>query len=132
MAYGLSTTGMANLWLNTLGGSAATPGTTLFAYPTSADPGANGTANVAANLTPSNSARPSLSWSAASGGSKSISANVEWTATGASTCHGLTVWDASSGGNFRFSVAFTTSRTLASGEILRLTNLTVSLTPLAA
>lgn len=129
MTVGLSATGLANLWLDTLGGAAATPGATLYVQNHSDDPGADGTATVATTFaaTP----RPALVWNAAAAGSKSISNQPEWTATSAGTCAFLSVWDADNLGNFRFSAAYT-SRTLAIDDILRLTGLTFSLTPIAA
>lgn len=129
MATGLSTTGLADLWLNTLGGSAATPGATLYVQMHTADPGANGTNAVATNGL---GTRVALTWAASSGGSKAISNTPSWTTTGAVTVTHISVWDASSVGNFRFSAALAASKSLTNGDTLNLTSLTFALSPLAA
>lgn len=129
MAVGLSTTGLANLWLDTLGDSAATPGATLYAKLHTGDPGASGTANASANTT-----RAALAWAAAASGSKAINNTPSWAtwAAGAETITHVSVWDASTAGNFRYSFALTTSKAMTNGDTLNLTSHSFALTPLAA
>ncbi len=130
MTVGLSTTGLANLWLDTLGGAAATPGTTLYVKLHTGDPGASGTANASANTT-----RVALTWSAASGGSKSITTTLPvWAtwASGSETISHISVYDASTAGNFRFSAALTVSKAIVNGDTLTLSSLSFALSPLAA
>lgn len=129
MVVGLSTVNLANFWLDTLGGSAATPGTTLYFKLHTADPGASAATAASANTT-----RVAAVWSAAASGSKAISNTPSWAAwaSGTETITHVSVWDASSAGNFRYSFALTTSKTVTNGDTLNLTSHSFSLTPLAA
>lgn len=129
MAVGLSTAGLANLWLDTLGGAAATPGTTLYVKLHTGDPGAAGATSASANTT-----RVALTWSAAASGSKSISNTPQWAswASGTETISHISVWDASTAGNFRYSFALTTAKQVTNGDTLQLSSHSFSLTPLAA
>lgn len=129
MAVGLSTAGLANLWLDQLGGSATTPGATLYVKLHTGDPGASAASNASANTT-----RVALTWSAASAGSKAISNTPQWAswASGTETISHISVWDASSAGNFRYSFALTTSKTVTNGDTLQLSSHSFALTPLAA
>jgi hypothetical protein len=130
MAYGLNQTNVIQPWLNTLSGTALASNDVLCSHAQlhTADPGSAGTTGVFTNV---DATRKAISWAATSGNSRALSAAVEWTATGAGTVTGLSAWNASSAGNFRFSASFT-SRTLATNDILRLTALTFTLTPVAA
>lgn len=128
MAVGLSTVNLANLWLNTLGGAAATPGTTLYVQLHTADPGAAGTTAASTGAT----GRVALTWAAAASGSKAISNTPSWTATGGDTITHVSVWDAASAGNFRYSFALTASKTIASGDTINLTSHTFAIAPLAS
>lgn len=130
MAVGLSTTGLANLWLDTLGGAAATPGTTLYAKLHTGDPGSAGTANASSVTT-----RVALAWAAAASGSKSINNTpswATWAGTSPETISHISVWDNLTVGTFRYSFALTTSKTVTTGDTLNLTSHTFALTPLAA
>lgn len=130
MTVGMSTTGLANLWLDTLGGAAATPGTTLYVKLHTADPGASGTTAASANTT-----RVALTWSAASAGSKAITTTLPAWATwaaGSETLTHISVWDASTAGNFRFSAALAASKSITNGDTLTLSSLSFALSPLAA
>lgn len=63
------------------------------------DPGAAGTANVATETT-----RKAVTFSAASGGVMSNSAQVQWTnIAGSQDATFFTIWNASSAGTFKFS-----------------------------
>lgn len=134
MTAGLSATNTANAWLNVLRGTSAatfTAVTTLFVQLHTGDPGANGTANVSSVTT-----RPSLNYGAASAGSQSAIATLpswtNWAGTNGEVVTHISVWDAASSGNFYYSAALASSKTVNTGDTLSLTALTVSLTPIAA
>lgn len=129
MAAGLSAVNLANAWLNTLSGTTFT-GVSTFVKLHTGDPGASGTANASANTT-----RVALSWSAASAGSKAITATLpSWAtwAAGSETLSYLSVWDNLTAGNFLFSVQLTLARSVVNGDTVNLTSLTFALTPIAA
>ena len=132
MTVGLSTVNLANAWLNTMrgGGNGVTftAPATLFVQCHTADPGASGTANVSTGI----ATRTALAQNAASAGSQGITATISFSATGSDTITHVSVWSASSAGTFYYSAALTASKTVASGDTLNLTALTLALTPLAA
>lgn len=134
MTVGLSAANTANAWLNTLRGTSAatfTAVTTLFVQLHTGDPGASGTANVSSVTT-----RQALNFGAASAGSQSAVATLPswatWAGTNGEVVTHISVWGASSGGTFYYSVALTASKTVNTGDTLNLTSLTVALTPIAA
>ncbi len=130
MTVGLKDTNLANKWLDMLAGTAFTAPTNTFVKLHTGDPGAAGTTNASANTT-----RPQFTWSAASAGSKSITSTLpSWAAwaSGTETISHISVWDASSAGNFLYSVALTVSKTVSNGDTLNLTAHTISFTPIAA
>ena len=130
MTVGLSTTNTVNAWLNVLSGTTFNGAAGSYAELHTADPGANGTTAVSVGST----TRQSLSWSAASAGSKSLaSAPSAWTNGGTSeTLTHIAVFSASSAGTFYFSVALTTPQAWASDNTFTLTSLSISIAPLAA
>jgi hypothetical protein len=132
MTVGLHTTNLANKWLDMLGGTAFTaPATTAVKLHTNAgEPGAAGTSNASANTT-----RVALTWAAASGGSKAITATLpSWAswASGSETLSYITVWDSTTAGNFLFSATLTTPKAITNGDTFTLSSLSFSLAPLAA
>lgn len=131
MTVGLSTANLANKWLDMLGATAFTAPAATWVELHTADPGAAGTTSVS-----STTARKQLTWSAASAGSKAITATLPswtaWAGTNGEVVTHVAVFDASTAGTFLFSVALTASKTVNTGDTLNLTSLTVSLTPLAA
>lgn len=129
MAVGLSAANLANRWLDMLSGTAFTAPANTFVKLHTADPGAAGATAASANTT-----RPQLTWAAASAGSKAISASASWAswAAGTETLTHISVWDASTAGNFLFSVALTTAKTVTNGDTFTLTALSFALTPIAA
>jgi hypothetical protein len=132
VAVGLSTTNLANAWLNSMrgggNGTTFTAPATLFMEFHTADPGAAGTTGVSTGL----ATRQSMSFAAASGGSMSLTATVSGTATGADTITHVAIFSASSAGTFYASAALTASKTVANGDTLSVTTFTFSLSPLAA
>lgn len=70
-----------------------------------------------------NYARQSVAFSAASGGTTSNSGNIEFPAATGSwgTVSHFGIWDASSAGNMLLHGAFTSSKTISTGDILRIT-----------
>lgn len=129
MTVGLAPVGLANLWLDQLGGAATTPGTTLYFKLHTGDPGPAGTANASANTT-----RVAVAWSASSAGSKGISNTPSWAswAAGNETITHVSVWDNLTAGTFRYSWALGTSRAVTNGDTLTVTTHTFSFAPLAA
>src|SRR5690349_9890279 len=109
MTVGLHAVNLANKWLDMLAGTAFTAPTTTAVKLHTGDPGSAGTANASAETT-----RKALTWSAASAGSKAITTTLpSWTSwsVGTETISHISVWDATSAGNFLFSAALSTSKT---------------------
>lgn len=133
MAVGLGTTTLANKWLDTLSNTSYASGTaTLYAKLHTGDPGAAGTANASQHTT-----RASVSFAAASGGSKASSGTPSWSISGLTaptteTISHISLWDNVSAGNFLWSIAVTASKSVTNGDTLNLTSLSLALTPLAA
>lgn len=128
MTAGLAATTLANKWLDMLAGTAFSAPAAFYVKLHTGDPGAAGTANASAVTT-----RQAVTWSAASGGSKSeASAPTSWSMTTTETITHISCWDASSSGNFLFSAALTTSRSVVNGDSVSLTTLTIAFTPIAA
>lgn len=131
MTRGISTTAVANGWLDTLrGGSNFTAFATPFVKLHTGDPGSAGTSNAAAGDT----TRKALTQSAASGGAIAESGTAPvWTNGGTSeTITDISVWSASTSGTFMYSIQLTASKAWASGDTLTLNTCGVSLSPLAA
>ena len=130
MARGLSSANLANKWLDMLGGTAFTAPTTFAVKLHTGDPGASGANNAAAGDT----TRKSVTWSAASGGSKAMSSmSGSWTNGGTSeTLTDVSFWDSTSAGNFLGSAQLSSNQAWASGNTFSLTTLTWAQTPIAA
>lgn len=131
MTVGLHTANVAHPWLNSLRSSTQpTAYSTPFVKLHVGDPGAAGTSNAAAGDT----TRKAVTQSAASGGAIALSGTAPvWTNGGTSeTLSHVSVWDASTAGNFLYSVALTSSQAWVSGNTFTLTALGVSIAPLAA
>lgn len=117
----------ANAWLNTWRNTAASAVATVFVKLHTGDPGSAGTANASAVTT-----RNQVTWSAASGGSMALSALSAYSMTTSETITHISFWDASTSGTFLGSAALTASKTVANGDTLTFTTLTVAVTPIAA
>jgi len=132
MTVGFSAANTANKWLDVVrtGGSSFTAITTAYVKLHTGDPGSAGASNAAAGST----TRVAMTQAAPSAGSMSINGtNPSWTNGGTSeTITHISVWDASTAGNFLYSVALTASKAWASGDTLTLTSCTVAITPIAA
>jgi hypothetical protein len=132
MAVGLSSANFADLILAGLTGSALTP-TSSHLEAHTADPGASGTTANSTGIT----ARQAIgTWSASSGTTtrqKSNSAAINFPVTGTDTITHFAAFDAITAGNFRWSVALTTPRSVINGDTLQVAigALVFSVTPVA-
>lgn len=127
MTVGLAATTLANNWLNMLRATAFTAPAATYIKLHTADPGAAGTTAPSAVTT-----RASATFSAASAGAIALSNSPSFTMTTTETITHISVWDASSAGNFLWSAALTTSKSVVNTDTLTFTTLGVSLTPIAA
>lgn len=130
MTAGLSSANLANPWLDMLSNTAFTAKATTAVKLHTGDPGSAGTANASAETT-----RKALTWNAASAGSKSITATLpQWAAwsVGNETLTHISVWDSTTAGNFLYSFALTSSKSITNGDTLNLTAHSISFTPIAA
>jgi hypothetical protein len=130
VTVGLNAANLANKWLDMLAGTAFTAPTVFAVKLHTADPGAAGATAAAAGDT----TRKSVTWAAASAGSKAMSSmSGGWTNGGTSeTLSHLSFWDSTTAGNFLGSSALTASQAWASTNTFSLTSLSVSLAPIAA
>jgi len=129
MTVGLSAVNTADKLLNTIGrtGTTFTAGS-LYVKLHTADPGATGATAASAVTT-----RYAGTFSASSAGSMALTAmGGTWSMTATETISHISLWDASTAGNFLWSVALTASKSVVSGDTLSLTSLTLAFTPIAA
>jgi hypothetical protein len=127
MTVGLAATTLANNWLNMLRGTAFTAPAATYIKLHTADPGAAGATAPSAVTT-----RQAATFSAASAGAIALSNSPSFTMTTTETISHISVWDASTAGNFLWSAALTTSKSVVNTDTLTFTTLGVSLTPIAA
>lgn len=135
MVLGLKDTLLANKWLDMLGAAAFTaPAAAWMQLHTGVgEPGAAGTSNVCTGTV--GASRKQITWAAASAGSKAATTVFpSWTVWdgGSVTLTYITVWDASTTGNFLYSGVLTTPRAITNGDTFNITSHSVSLTPIAA
>jgi hypothetical protein len=130
MTVGISTTNLANKWLDMLHGTAFTAPAATWVELHTADPGANGTTSVSVGST----TRLQATLGTSAGGSTAISGSIgPWTNGGTSeTLSHIAVFSLSSAGTFYFSAALTASQAWASTNTFTLTSLSFAFTPLAA
>lgn len=130
MAVGISST-VANAILNALCRNVAwTQPAAFWVKLHLGDPGAAGATSPAANTT-----RQQATFSAASGGSITTSADINWTnVPNAETYSHVSFWDASSAGSFLGSDDLAVARVMAVGDNFTITagQLTVPITVIAA
>jgi hypothetical protein len=87
------------------------------------DPGEAGTSNAATEAT-----RKAVSFSAASSGSMTSSATVEWTNVSTTETYShWSLWDASTSGNCLWSGALASSAAVTAGDTFQITSLTLTL-----
>jgi hypothetical protein len=130
MAIGLAAATL-NAWLDALCRSVAYSDPVAFWVKLHlGDPGAAGAGNPAANTS-----RQQATFSAASAGSCTTSADLVWTSVpNAETYSHVSFWDASTAGTFLGSDDLATPQAVAVGNEFRIVagQLTVSITPVAA
>lgn len=126
MAVNVSAT-LANRWLDyARGAGAPTSITGVFVQLHTANPGTAGTTSVSSVTT-----RPSATFNAASAGAITLSNTpswASWAGTNGEVVTHISVWDASSAGNFLWSAALTASKTVNTGDTLNLTSASVTIT----
>lgn len=129
MAVGLATTTLANKLLDTIRNVSFQNAATHVRLHTG-DPGAAGTTAGSVG----SASRSQVTFSAASGGAIALTGTQPtWTNGGTSeTITHISVWDASSAGNFLWSAQLSASKSWASGDTLTLTSCGLSLSPLAS
>lgn len=117
----------ANSWINVLRGTTYTGLAGLFVKLHTGDPGAAGATNPSAVTT-----RNALVLAAASGGSSTLTSLAAYTMTATETISHVSLWDASTAGNFILSAALTVSKSVVNTDTLTFNTFTVSITPIAA
>jgi hypothetical protein len=129
MAVGVSAVNLANAWLNVLRGTTFT-GVSVFVKLHTGDPGASGATAAAAGST----TRPAITWTAASGGTLTMTGTApSWTNGGTSeTLSHVSFWDNATAGNFLGSAALGSTQLWASANVYTLLTQTWAITPLAA
>ncbi|QFG04609.1 hypothetical protein PBI_KEZIACHARLES14_33 [Mycobacterium phage Keziacharles14] len=127
MAYGMSSYLANKLLDHTFRNVAYTPPTAIYAKMHLGDPGAAGTANASAVTT-----RVATTFAAAASGSIAINNLPEFTLAGTETIVSISFWDASTGGNFLYSVLATVSKGGGVGDIIRINTNSIGFTPIAA
>lgn len=136
MAVGLAGSTLAQKWLDMLSGTAFTQPAGSFVQLHTADPGAAGTTSPCTGTV--GSARKSVTYGAASTSAgtttKAMSSTPSWASFDvAQTITHISVWDASTAGNFLFSAQLPApGKAVAVGDTFNLTSLSVALTPIAA
>jgi hypothetical protein len=130
MTVGIASASL-NAWLNAFARNVAyTQPAAFWLKLHLADPGAAGTTSPAANTT-----RQQATFSAASAGSLTTSADIVWTnVPNAETYSHISYWDASSAGTFLGSSALTVARLVAVGDTFTILagSETIGITPVAA
>lgn len=117
----------ANSALNVYRNNAYAAITQVYVKLHTGDPGASAASNASAVTT-----RSAVNFSAPSGGSMAKSNTPTWSMTSTETISHISLWDASSAGNFLESIALSASKAVANGDTLNLNTLTCSFTPIAA
>lgn len=113
--------------LNLYRGTNATGGSTYLQLHTG-DPGASGTANLSAVTS-----RQQVTFNAPSGGQITLSSmGGGFSMTATETITHVSLWDASTSGNFRRSIVLSANKPVVSGDTLNMTTVTVGYQPVAA
>lgn len=125
MTLGVSAANVANKWLDVFGNTAFSGIATVYVQLHTGDPGASGTTLPSAETT-----RKAITWAgAASAGSKSMSGTLSWASwtAGSETISHVSLWDASTSGNFLWSGALSSSKAVNNGDTLNITALTIAI-----
>lgn len=126
MTAGLSAA-RANAILNVLRNTSYTGLAAVYVKLHTGDPGSAGTANASVVTT-----RNQLTLNAASGGSATLSSLSSYSMTATETITHVSIWDASSAGNFIESWALNSSQAVINGSTLAFGTFTLSFSPIAA
>ena len=100
---------------------------TIYVKLHTGDPGSAGTANASAVTT-----RNAVTFNAPSSQAITLNTLGTYAMTATETITHVSLWDASTAGNFLRSVALTAGVSVVNGSTLQITVLTVSVTPIAA
>lgn len=117
----------ANSMLNVLRNTTYTGIATPFVKLHTGDPGSAGTANASAVTT-----RNAITWNAASAGAMTLATLASYAMTTGETITHISIWDASTAGNFIESWALTAGVPVVNGSTLTFNTFTLSFTPIAA
>jgi len=126
MTVGLASA-TANSYLNVFRNTAYTAIAAVYVKLHIGDPGASAASNASAVTT-----RNAIVWGAPSGGSMALSSLSGYSMTTSETISHISLWDASSAGNFLQSAALSVSQAVINGSTLNFTTFTLAFTPIAA
>lgn len=126
MTVGIATAS-ADAILNIYRATNITAPATIYVKLHTADPGSAG-ATAASGVT----TRNAVTFNAPSSNAITLNTLSTWAMTGTETISHLSLWDASTAGNFLRSIALTAGVSVVNGSTLQVTTLTVSVTPIAA
>jgi hypothetical protein len=118
---------LADKWLAWLGGTAETAPSGLYLQLHTGDPGSAGTANVSSVTT-----REALTLGTPASGA--VAANgtlpewLNWAGTNGETDTDVSIWDASTGGNFVDSIQLSSPVTIDTGDNVQLASLSITFT----
>lgn len=127
MAVGTSQT-LNNNWLNTIKstGTSYNVAGSIYVQLHTANPGSAGTTSVSSTTT-----RQAITFTAATTGVLSSSNTPQWTSwagTNGEVVSHISIWDASTSGNFLWSAALTASKTVNTGDTLTLSSASLTIT----
>lgn len=130
MTTGLGATTLANKWLDMLSGTAFTAPVGAYVKLHTGDPGAAGATAAAAG----DATRKAITYAAAANGVKALNGTKPvWTnAASTETITHLSVWDASTAGNFELSTQLTAPQPWLGTNTFTLDTLSISFAPIAA
>lgn len=106
------------------GGVSWTPPTTIYVQLHTGNPGSAGTANVAGTNT-----RKSASWSTASNGQISLTADLTWTSTAKESISHISYWDAATSGHCLATDELDQAKNLFVGDTFDLPSATLQIVP---
>jgi|SRR4051812_616728 hypothetical protein len=126
MTVGISSA-QADAILNLYRATNITAPATIYVKLHTADPGAAGATAASAVTT-----RNAVTFNAPSSNAITLNTLSTYAMTATETITHISLWDASTSGNFLRSVALTAGVSVVNGSTLQITTLTVSVTPIAA